>query len=212
MNKKIKNLVPLCFLAAVIVFILIIVFVCKPKFEEFGDAQRKSLNSAKEREKLESESRKAEAEKQAENMKLKSIKTVYETDLNSSTENLGIFGRMFEEIIKKAQQNGLLIRSIEYNMSPETDPLYIESSDAYNVCELKFFFVGSYSQLQAFLNDMNKNFEYLTYFSSINVTAFSSNTDYLLINLSITLYSKKPNGGSQGNKLPLSPKGKNKKK
>ena len=98
---------------------------------------------------------------------------------------------MFEEIIKRAQSNGLLIRSIEYDMKPADDPIYMEYSDTYNVCQLKFFLVGSYSQLQAFLNGINNNFEYLTSISKLNVTAFRANTDYLLINLGITLYSKK---------------------
>ena len=98
---------------------------------------------------------------------------------------------MFEEIIRKAQKNGLMIRSIEYDMRPATDPIYLENPEAYNACELKFFFVGSYAQLQTFLSDMNNNFGYLTYISKLNITAFTSNTDYLLINISITLYSKK---------------------
>ena len=38
----------------------------------------------------------------------------------------------------------------------------------------------------------NNNFEYLVYISSLSVTAFERNTDYILANTSITLYSKKP--------------------
>ena len=82
-------------------------------------------------------------------------------------------------------------------MRPANDPIYIENPEIYNACELKFFFVGSYSQLQAFLSDMNNNFKYLTYISKLNITAFTSNTDYLLINISITLYSKKNEGQNQ---------------
>ena len=106
--------------------------------------------------------------------------------------NLSVFGTMFEDIIAKIQKNGLFIRSIEYNMRPEADQIYQIGSKSYNVCELNFFLVGTYSQLQDLLVEMNNNFNYLTYISKLNITSFNANTDYLLIDTSITLYSKKP--------------------
>ncbi len=191
MNKKNKQLVPICFALAALLFFVIIFVVLKPKYEEFAEMKLRASKNNVERESLEEKIKKIDAEKEAENLKLKSLKPIYESTLESSTENLGIFGNMFEEIIKKAQKNGLMIRSIEYDMRPALDPIYQENPEAYNACELKFFFVGSYTQLQAFLSDMNNNFNYLTYISKLDITAFTSNTDYLLINISITLYSKK---------------------
>ncbi len=192
MNKNFNKLVPYCIVAAILAFVIIIFLICKTKIGEYNDIKGKSIRSSLEKQKLEAESKQIEAERQAETMKLKAIKPIYETELNTNTENLGVFGKMFDEIIKKVQQNGLLIRSIEYNMHPETDPVYAEASDIYNVCNLKFFLVGSYSQLQNFLTDINRNFSYLVYLSEVSVTAFPSNTDYLIINLTIALYSKKP--------------------
>lgn len=192
MNKKNKQLVPICFALAILLFFIIIFVVVKPKYEEYSEMQIRATKNDFERQSLEEQIKKIDEQKEAENLKLKSLKPIYETNLDSSTENLGMFGNMFEDIIKKAQNNGLLIRSIEYDMRPANDPIYMESSEVYNACELKFFFVGSYAQFQAFLADMNNNFEYLTYFSNLNITAFKGNTDYLLINFSITLYSKKP--------------------
>ncbi|MCD7739729.1 MAG: hypothetical protein LUH11_00045 [Candidatus Gastranaerophilales bacterium] len=198
MNKKFNQYVPICIILAIVVCIVIIFVICSTKYNEYNEAKTKSVRNSLEREKLEREAKSAEEEKQAEAMKLKSIKPIYETDINSTTENLSVFGKMFEEIIKKAQQDGLLIRSIEYNMHPETDPVYINAQESYNVCDLKFFFVGSYSQLQSFLTDLNNNFPYLIYLSAINVSAFPSNTDYLLIKTTITLYSKKPQSSKAG--------------
>ncbi len=197
MNKKNKQLVPICIALAVLLFFVITFIVVKPKYEEFAEMQIRASKNDVERKTLEEKIRKIDAEKEAEDLKLKSLKPIYETALDSSADNLGIFGNMFEEIIKKAQKNGLLIRSIEYDMRPANDPIYIENPELYNACELKFFFVGSYSQLRAFLADMNNNFNYLTYISNLKVTAFTSNTDYLLINISITLYSKKNEGKNQ---------------
>lgn len=191
MNKKNKQLVPICFALAILLFFIISFIAIKPKYEEFNEMQIRANKNNNERETLEAKIKKIDAEKEAENIKLKSLKPIYESNLEPATENLGIFGNMFEEIIRKAQKNGLMIRSIEYDMRPATDPIYVENSEAYNACELKFFFVGTYAQLQTFLSDMNNNFNYLTYISKLSITAFTANTDYLLINISITLYSKK---------------------
>ena len=191
MNKKNKQLVPICFALAILLFFIISFIAIKPKYEEFNEMQIRANKNNNERETLEAKIKKIDAEKEAENIKLKSLKPIYESNLEPATENLGIFGNMFEEIIRKAQKNGLMIRSIEYDMRPATDPIYVENPEAYNACELKFFFVGTYAQLQTFLSDMNNNFNYLTYISKLSITAFTANTDYLLINISITLYSKK---------------------
>ena len=190
MNKKNKQLVPICFALAILLFFIISFVAIKPKYEEFNEMQIRANKNNNERETLE-----------AENIKLKSLKPIYESNLEPATENLGIFGNMFEEIIRKAQKNGLMIRSIEYDMRPATDPIYVENPEAYNACELKFFFVGTYAQLQTFLSDMNNNFNYLTYISKLSITAFTANTDYLLINISITLYSKKAEIPQQKRKI-----------
>ncbi len=190
MNKKNKQYVPICFIAALIIFIAIVFLMAKGKIEEYNDLNQKTIRQNTELQNLEKRIGEIETENEQEELKLKSIKPVYEST-GASGENLAVYGNMFEEIIKRAQSNGLLIRSIEYDMKPADDPIYMEYSDTYNVCQLKFFLVGSYSQLQAFLNGINNNFEYLTSISKLNVTAFRANTDYLLINLGITLYSKK---------------------
>lgn len=200
MNKRNKKLVPAIFLIAFGIFILIVCFTVAPKFEEYQEAQLKNSKINVDRENLEDQITKIKAEQEQEDIKMQSLKTVYKSEIESSSDNLGMFGNMFDEIIKLAQNNSLLIRSIEYDMRPETDPIYMDNSDSYNVCELKFFFVGTYSQLGSFLTDINNRFQYLVYVSNLNVTAFASNTDYLLINTSITLYSKKPESETAANK------------
>ncbi len=200
MNKRNKKLVPAVFALSTLIFILIVFFTINPKFEEYQEAQIKNSKINVDRENLEDQITKIKAEQEQEDIKMQSLKTVYKSEIESSNDNLGMFGSMFDDIIKLAQNNSLLIRSIEYDMRPETDPIYAENSDSYNVCELKFFFVGTYSQLGAFLADINNRFQYLVYVSKLDVTAFASNTDYLLINSSITLYSKKPDSEAAANK------------
>ena len=192
MNNKNKQLVPICFLTAIIIFILIVFTVLRNKWDEYTEAKEMAERSTRELKALEEQDNKTQQLREQNEMKLRSIKQIYQSNLDSENENLGMFGTMFEDIIKRIQYNGLLIRSIEYDMHPATDAVFSGYSDEYNVCELKFFLVGSYAQLQAFLSEMNNNFEYLISFSKMNVTAFTGNSDYIIANISINLYSKKP--------------------
>lgn len=191
MNKKNKQLVPICFIAAVLIFAVIVFTISRSKLEEYSEIKAQLLKNSIEEKNLEEHVNKLEVAQKEEELKLKSLKSIYESNLDSSDETLGVFGNMFEEIIKGAQKNGLMIRSVEYDMRPQYDPIYMSASDKYNACELKFFFVGTYGQLQSFLADLNNNFSYLVYLSNLNVTVFDENPDYLLINMSVNLYSKK---------------------
>ncbi len=193
MNNKIKQLVPICIIIAIALFGAIVWLTCKDSFTSYDEAKNNAKQALNKQENLSSQVRSIEDVQESEKLKLKSLKPIYEATNNIEGENnLSVFGNMFDEIITKIRANGLMMYSIEYNMLPESDPIYTTSPGYYNVCELKFVLAGYYSQLQGFINDINNNFPNLVYISGLNVTAFESNTDYLLINLAITLYSKKP--------------------
>ena len=192
MNKSLNQYVPLIGIGAIILAALLIFFCTKDLIAEYSEAKDAVANHERQVQEKEKQINAIDAAAEEERLKLKSLKPIYESEIDSANENLGVYGDMFEKLVKGAQRNGLMIRSIEYNKTPETDPLMEENADTYNACELKFFFVGTYSQLQSFLSEVNNNFEYLTYISKLSVTAFSKNTDYLLINAAITMYSKKP--------------------
>ena len=191
MNKKSKQIVPLCFLIAIIIFIAIVYTMISSSFEEYQSAVESNTIIQTDYENSQNQYNKVQEQKQKDELQLQSIKPVYETTEGIIDDNLSVFGTMFEDIIRRAQNNGLLIRSIEYEMFPAEDSVYSQFADSYNVCELKFFFVGSYTQLKTFLTELVNNFQYLISISRLNVTAFESNSDYLLINMSVTLYAKK---------------------
>lgn len=197
MNKKNKQIVPLCFIIAVVVFIVIVYTMISASFEEYSNATASQTAVNAEYESFKTQYEQSKEKKAKDEIQLQSIKPVYETSNNSQNENLGVFGTMFEDIIKKAQYNGLLIRSIEYDMRPADDMVFASYSDSYNVCELKFFFVGTYAQLRTFMNELVNDFPNLISISRLNVTSFSGNTDYILVNMSITLYSKKPSASKK---------------
>lgn len=193
MKKQNKQIVPLCFLAAILLFGVIVWSMINPVLTEFNDARSSSERNAKELENIRQKYNKAKEKRDQEEMQLKSIKQVYQTEYDgNSTDNLAMYGDTFEDIIKRAQYNDLFIRSIEYDTKPASDSIYANFSEQYNACELKFVLVGKYPQLKAFLNEVINNFQYLLSISRINVTAFSGDTDYILIDMGLTLYSKKP--------------------
>ncbi len=192
MNKQLKKqIVPLCILVSVIIFVAVLYFGVKPLVDKYNEAKIQQQNAAREEQELAEKDKQMKEENTKEEMKLKAIKQIYQANQNATGENLGMFGNMFEDIIKRVQYNGLLIRSIEYDLKPAFDQIYQKFPDDYNVCELKFFLVGTYSQLQSFLVELNNTFPYLLTLSKLDVAAFSDNTDYILISMSLTLYSKK---------------------
>ena len=192
MIKKNKQIAPLCILAALLLFCILLYTSVSATWDEYKSIGSSSHDVDSKLQLAKTEYEKSKDQKKQDEIQLQSIKPVYETKEDSETENLGVFGSMFEDIIKKIQSDGLLVRSIEYDMRPPEDPIYLSYSNIYNVCELKFFLVGTYSQLKVFLNEMANNFPNLISISKLNITAFNGNTDYILISMSITLYSKKP--------------------
>lgn len=191
MNKKNNQYVPICFLAGIILCLAVIFFMVKPALEEYNDAKERNTKAASDLRTYEEKAQKAKQQQAEEEMNLKSIKQIYET-IYDNTDNLAAFGTMFDDLIKRAQENDLFIRSIEYDTKPADNSIYTDFSDQYNVCKLNFFLVGKYPNLRNFLNDITNNFKFLLSVSNVNITAFEGDTDYILIKLSVTLYSKKP--------------------
>ena len=191
MKKNKKLVIIICFVAAALLFVCILVSMIKGNVEDIQNAKAMSIEAEQSAQRLEQQAKELADQQEQEKSKLSSIKPVIQEPDDSDGESLGVFGGMFDKVIALSKESGLLLRSIEYEMNPMDDAIYQNFSDIYNVCELKFFFVGSYTQLRSFLDAMVNKFEYLVSISRLNVTAFSENTDYILINMSITLYSKK---------------------
>lgn len=192
--KKNKQLVPLILVVAAILGIAIAVFLVKGSIEQYSSAASRVTDSRDNLQKLQLEDKRISEEQEKDALELSSIKPVYKASQNSAGDTLAIFGPMFEQVIQLSRESGLLIRSIQYQMNPTDDQVYTDFGNEYNVCELKFFFVGTYIQLKDFLYALVNRYEYLVSISKLNVSSFKSNPDYVLINISITLYSKKPTG------------------
>ena len=201
MNKKNKTYyLGLIVAVAFIVFCAVIVVIVKPMHDKFKTLEADAIRSSQELQKVEAEKNAATSSLLKEKESLKNIKDVFEADASAGIDNLSIFGSMFDDVIQRIQQNGLMIRAIEYQMNPSFDPLSISFSKDYNVCTLKFFLVGTYSQLKTLLLELHNQFPYLVGLSKVNVLVYKENTDYILTDLSVTLYSKKPKEKTQNKK------------
>ncbi len=187
--KKNKFLVPGCIILSIVIFITIIYSVVNSTITANADLNQKTKSLDQQITTKQEEAKVIERQNNENEMKLKSIKQMYQTT-NGTASNMSVFGPMFNDIIKAAQTNKLMIRSIEYQMQPVGDAILNINSTSYNACELNLFLVGTYPQLRNFLNQIVNDYNYLISISNLEVTAFSGDTNYILANTSIVLYSK----------------------
>ena len=117
------------------------------------------------------------------------LKPFYKQDVPQN-DSIAAFGGMFEDMVDYIKINGLLLRSIEYNIKPEADLIYKNFATTYNVCEIKLFIIGTYPQLKGFLKDVEM-YPYFISVSQLNIVPYESNKKFLLVNMSINLYSKR---------------------
>ena len=107
-----------------------------------------------------------------------------------SNDSLASFGGMFEDMVDFVKMNNLMLRSVEYQMYPKEDPFFVNFPNDFNVCGIKFYIVGSYTQLLKFLDDI-LTYPYFLDITDISVKPYRKDDQYVLVNMTITLYSKK---------------------
>ena len=191
-NKILKsNFIAFIVLLAIAIFVGLTLLIVKPAIDEYTNLQGVVAQNQQDLALAQKEVDESRSTLQQEEDLLKNIKTIFQATSESASDNLSMFGTMFDDVIQRIQQNGLMIRAIEYKMNPENDALYANFSKDYNICTLKFFLVGSYAQVKTLFNDLHNNFPYLIGLSKVNVLSYEDNTDYVLVDLSVTLYSKK---------------------
>lgn len=122
----------------------------------------------------------------------KSGKVIYEV-LGQQFSSEASFGIMFENILSNMTQSGVRIRSIDYNYTPQNDKILQTNAAGYNVCELSFTTVGSYSQLQTFFKNLAKE-SYLTNLYELYIEPYDKNKNILIAKFKIRLYTKTIHG------------------
>lgn len=192
MNKKSPIIIPAIIIGAIIIAGVLITSIIGSSYDEYNNVKSKMAKIEKEREVAEKKFNQEQEIQKNQEMQLQTIKSIYQADISGeNNNNLSLFGSLFEDIIQLSQASNLFIRSIEYQMNPDTDRIARDFGDTYNVCTLKFFFIGKYENLRDFLTKLNNDFNYLLSISEVRVSLYKPDQDYLLINIGITLYSKK---------------------
>ena len=118
----------------------------------------------------------------------KSGKVIYEV-LGQQFSPEASFGIMFENIISNITRSGVKIRSIEYNYSPQEDPVLAANAPGYNACELSFVTVGNYAQIQTFFKNLTKE-NYLTNIYEVYIEPYDKNKTILIAKFKVRLYTK----------------------
>ena len=99
------------------------------------------------------------------------------------------FGIMFDTMLANMTNNGIRIRSIDYNYSPSNDRVLEAGISGYNACELSFVTVGSYTQLQNFFRNLTKE-DYLTSIYEVYLEPYDKDKTILVARFKIRLYTK----------------------
>ena len=96
---------------------------------------------------------------------------------------------MFENILSNITGNGVRIRSIDYNYTPQNDKIMQTNAPGYNACELSFTTVASYSQLQNFFKSIAKE-NYLTNIYEVYIEPYDKDKTILIAKFKVRLYTK----------------------
>lgn len=150
------------------------------------------LEHKKQTEKLKESSKKLDGFKKAKQKMLdkqNKLKPVFE-QRNAPEDSLSSFGGMFDDIIDYLKMNNMMLRTVQYVLNPSDDQIYSRFPTLYNVCKINIYAVGTYTQLQGFLRDLTV-YPYFINISNIHIVPYNKNQNYLLISLSICVYSKK---------------------
>ncbi len=191
MNKDSNKYLLLAAVVSVLIFAMCFMYIIKPEWEKYQSTKISANRTKTELEGLNKQLESTQNEQKREEMQLQSIKQIYPADKEGTADNLAVYGDAFSQILNCIKRNHILVRSIEYKISPEENPLVQQFGDKYNVCEIKFFFVSTYEQLKVFFREVSNDTKFLISISNVNTQVFEENTDYILSNVSLTLYSKK---------------------
>ena len=99
------------------------------------------------------------------------------------------FAPLFELVLTLAQQNGVRIRSIDYNYSPADDVISMAKIEGYNTCQLDMVLVGSYSEIQNFFRAVLKE-QYVTNLAEVELTPWEKDKKILIAKVKLNLYTR----------------------
>jgi len=194
-EKALKNYKEI--IIGVLIIVLLSAFGIKQVVGATKKMQTTTMEHKKEKEKLKEFQKKVteyeEAKKKIEVQQNK-IKPVFDSGLGAE-DSLGSFGGMFEDITEMMKSNNIKLRSFAYQISPATDPIYAKFPTLYSVCKVDYFTVTTYSDLEGLLRDLAV-YPYFINISEVSINPYEKNKNFILVNVAVTLYSKKQQSAS----------------
>ena len=103
--------------------------------------------------------------------------------------NNASFAPLFDDMIAVAKGSGIRIRSVDYNYTPEEDPIFAAKAGGVNVCELTTTIVGTYSEIQTFLKTIISQ-KYLVNIAQVEIISWQRDRSVLIANLKLRYYTK----------------------
>ena len=128
------------------------------------------------------------AENADEKKESKSGKVIYGVSGEQFTAEAS-FGIIFENLLANLTNSGVRVRSIEYDYHPADDKILSAGLNGYNVCEISFVSVGSYSQFQNFFKNIAKE-KYLSNIYEVYIEPYDKDKTILITRFKIRLYTK----------------------
>lgn len=177
---------------SILIIILFAIIGIRQIVVSIQKVQTTKIEHKKQTEKLKESSKKLDGFKKAKQKMLdkqNKLKPVFE-QRNAPEDSLSSFGGMFDDIIDYIKMNNMMLRTVQYIINPSEDQIYSRFPMLYNVCKIRIFAVGTYTQLQGFLRDLTV-YPYFINVSEIEIKPYDKNPNYILINISVNVYSKK---------------------
>lgn len=194
--QKVKSMRPEKVIIPIILFIVIVVaaiFLVQDPFRRSIEASDKEKSAVELNQKLQSQLDALESEKEQQQANMNTLKPFFEMQGEFDDTSLASFGSMLEDIVEDyIKPHGVMVRSIDYTIDPPEDPISSAFAPNYRSCALELYLICKYSNLHDLLYSLINDFPYFISISQMVVSAYPADKEYLLVYLTINLYTKKP--------------------
>ncbi|MBR6162988.1 hypothetical protein IKQ26_03730 [bacterium] len=194
--QKVKSMRPEKVIIPIIIFIAIIlaaIFFVQDPFRRTIEASDRQKAKMEERQNLQAQLDALESEKEQQQANMNTLKPFYVMQGEFDDTSLASFGGMLEDIVENyIKPHGVMVRSIDYTIDPPEDPITAAFAPNYRSCALELYLICKYPQLHDLVYSLINDFPNFISISQMVVSAYPADKEYLLVYLTINLYTKKP--------------------
>ncbi len=194
--QKVKSMRPEKVIIPIILFVIIVlaaIFLVQDPFRRSIEASDKEKSVRELNQNLQAQVDALESEKQQQQANMNTLKPFFEMPGAFDDTSLASFGSMLEDIVEDyIKPHGVMVRSIDYTIDPPEDPISSTFAPNYRSCALELYLICKYANLHDLIYDLINNFPHFISISQMVVSAYPADKEYLLVYLTVNLYTKKP--------------------